>query len=452
MAVEPALSDNDWAGAAMGAATGLGQALRGEAVTATAIQPGPPYEPPAEPQPAEGGSSALVWLLVLLIVVAVVILAIWMLVRRARSRPSSGSEARAPPERRRCRSRSCGARPTPPLVETDDAVKTSTQEVGFAVAEFGEEQAAPFSQALAEAQSELDQAFKLRKELDAAAGEGPQRELLTAILQHTGAANAALDAQAERFDKLRDLERNAPEVLAKLEKQLAELEARRPEAERVLAELGEEYAATALAPVAAAPADAGSRMDFAREHVKAGREDLAAGHRGEAAVEALVAEEAAGQAQQLARLCRAPAPGPRGGAGPHRRGGRRDAPRHRRGDGRCRRSASAAGGHRGGGGDGRRRRGRPRGRPRPAGGAPPPQGSRRRARAGARAGPRRAGPARKGRGVAGAHARRRALRGRLRRRLHHDAPRRRGERPPHAPLRGSASTANRPWPSVAPTR
>ncbi|MCX6373712.1 MAG: TPM domain-containing protein [Actinobacteria bacterium] len=299
VAVEPALSGNDWAGAAIGAATGLGQALRGEAVTPAAIQPGPPYEPPTEPQPAEGGSSAFVWLLVLLIVVAVVMLVIWLLVRRARSRPSSGTGAPGAAGVDALSLEELRRRANAELVETDDAVKTSTQELGFAVAEFGEEQAAPFSQALAEAQHELDQAFQLRKELDGAAGEGPQRELLTAILQHTSTANAALDAQAERFDKLRDLERNAPEVLTKLERQLAELEVRRPQAVRVLTELAKEYAAAALAPVAAAPTEAASRMDFAREHVKAGREDLAAGHRGEAAVEALVAEEAAGQAQQL---------------------------------------------------------------------------------------------------------------------------------------------------------
>lgn len=300
VAVEPALSANDWAGAAIGAATGLGEALRGEAVTTPAIQPGPAYEPVPVSQPSGGGSAAaLVALLLLLVILVVVALVIWVLVRRARSRRAAGGSAQgatgaaaAPLEELRRQANS-------ELVETDDAVKTSTQELGFAVAEFGEEQAAPFSRALAEAQRELDEAFKLRKQLDDTAGEGPQRELLTVILQHTSTANATLDAQAERFDKLRDLERNAPEVLSRLEKQLGELEARRPEAERALAELAKDYAASALLPVAAAPTEAGSRMDFAREHVMAGREDLGAGRRGEAAVEAMVAEEAAGQAQQL---------------------------------------------------------------------------------------------------------------------------------------------------------
>ncbi len=299
VAVEPALSANDWAGAALGAAAGMGQALRGETVTAAAIQPGPAYEPTPVSK-ASGGSTAasLVGLLLLLVVLVVVALVIWWLVKRARSHGApagaAGVTGAAAPPLEELRRQANAA-----LVDTDDAVKTSTQELGFAVAQFGEEQAAPFSTALAGAQRELDEAFKLRKELETAAGDAAQRELLTTILKHTAAANAALDAEAERFDKLRDLERNAPEVLAKLEKQLTELEARRPEAERVLAELAKEYAAAALAPVATAPTEAASRMDFAREHAKAGRDDLAAGRSGEAAVETMAAEGAVAQAQQL---------------------------------------------------------------------------------------------------------------------------------------------------------
>ncbi len=59
------------------------------------------------------------------------------------------------------------------------------------------------------------------------------------------------------------------------------------------------YAAAAVAPVAAAPADAAARLEFARQQIAAGREDLAAGRQGEAAVDALAAEAAVGQAQQL---------------------------------------------------------------------------------------------------------------------------------------------------------
>ena len=117
VAVEPALSENDWAGAAIGAATGLGQALRGEAVTSPAIQPGSAYEPTPAPQPAGGGSSstvsAIVGLVLLLVILAVVALVIWMLVRRARSRGAPGAAA--------------GAAAAPPVAARERARLTSIQ-------------------------------------------------------------------------------------------------------------------------------------------------------------------------------------------------------------------------------------------------------------------------------------------------------------------------------------
>ena len=291
VAVEPALTENDWAGAAIGAATGLGEALRGEAVTEPTVQPG------ASSGSSSGGSS-LTLVLVVVVLIVVVALVVWLLVRasrRARGK-AAGADAASPEDlpldelRRRANAA---------LIATDDAVKTSTEELGFAVAGFGEEQAAPFKKALDQAQLELSQAFELRKQFDEAKDEATKRRLLTGILERTQTANAALDAEAERFDKLRDLERNAPEVLAGLERQLGELEARRPEVEKLLAQLAAQYAPSALAPVSGAPAEAGSRVDFAREHVKAGREDLDAGRGGEAAIEATAAESAVGQAQQL---------------------------------------------------------------------------------------------------------------------------------------------------------
>ena len=61
------------------------------------------------------------------------------------------------------------------LVQTDDAIKTSTEEVGFAIAEFGEAEAAPFQKALEEAHRELDEAFKLHRQFDDSADEQTQR-------------------------------------------------------------------------------------------------------------------------------------------------------------------------------------------------------------------------------------------------------------------------------------
>ena len=382
--VEPRLSDDDWAGAAIGAADGIGEALRGEAASASS----------GGGSSSDGGGSSFPWLLAIGAVVLVAVIA-WFFVR-ARSRraaegvPATGGADVLPLDELRRRANA-------ELVAADDAVKTSTQELDFAVAEFGEEQAAPFRQALEEARGDVAEAFRLRNELDDDDDEGRQRELLTAILQHTDAANTVLDAQADRFDSLRDLERNAPEVLAKLEGQLTELEARRPQVADELAALAAGYAPAALLAVRRNPDEAQARIDFAREQIRLGREDLAAERRGEAAVSALAARggrpgrrrqllDAVGRLRQElqeagARIDEAVAETRRDIAEAQAAGAGSGWAAHRRRRGGARRG---------------RRGGRRGGRARPAGGASPPRGGGCVPRAGARQRPRRAGAAWRG--------------------------------------------------------
>ena len=64
-----------------------------------------------------------------------------------------------------------------------------------------------------------------------------------------------------------------------------------------LAALAAVYSPAALRSVASNPDEAMSRLTFVREQMKAGLEDVAAKRLGEAAVTALAAQEAAGQAQ-----------------------------------------------------------------------------------------------------------------------------------------------------------
>ena len=52
------------------------------------------------------------------------------------------------------------------LVETDDAIKTSEQELGFAKAQFGDAATAEFEQVLAKAKKDLTTAFMLKQQLD----------------------------------------------------------------------------------------------------------------------------------------------------------------------------------------------------------------------------------------------------------------------------------------------
>ena len=300
--VEPALRQNDWTGAAVGAATGMQRVLSGQvATTVSTVSGGGVLTTVNVPSTAGGGAGdtddgfpwgVLIGLIVLVLIVAFVVLLSWRSRRRGEQGGTPGTGSPAPLTLEELRRR-VGAE----LVQTDDALKTSIEELGFAIAEFGEEEAAPFQRAVDTAKAQVTEAFKIYREFDDGADEQTQRHILNAVLERTTAANKELDAQVERFDKLRDLEKQAPQVLAKLESDLAALETRIPQVREELAGLASVYSPAALTAVASNPDEAASRLEFSRREVKEGSEDLAAGRVGEAAVAALAAQEAAGQAQ-----------------------------------------------------------------------------------------------------------------------------------------------------------
>ena len=173
--VEPAPIENDWAGAAVGAAAGLEQASSGVPVA--------PAGQPTE-SGSSGGSYLIVWVVVLAILAFTGFFVVRALRRASRARGTQTASSGEPGA-----AQALAAMPLDDLrkqanlqlVETDDAIKTSEEELGFATAEFGEAAAAPFEKALDEARRELSEAFKLRRELDDATDEATQRRLLSAI-------------------------------------------------------------------------------------------------------------------------------------------------------------------------------------------------------------------------------------------------------------------------------
>jgi hypothetical protein len=187
------------------------------------------------------------------------------------------------------------------LVETDDAVKTSDQELGFAVARFGEHAAAPFSAALKSAQAELAEAFKLRQQLDdePRKPEPSQRKLLAEISRHCGVANQVLDEQSAAFDRLQDLEARASEMLAEVDHYVTQQATRLQISEQILAKLASRYTADAVAIVASNPGQAGERLEFARAGLTEAAEALSSDETGQAAVFLRAAESAADQAESL---------------------------------------------------------------------------------------------------------------------------------------------------------
>src|SRR5690606_20699791 len=113
------------------------------------------------------------------------------------------------------------------LLEVDDALRTSERELGLAAAEYGDEDIAPFRDAVGKAKAELAEAFRIRMELEEApspgdrrpapAGDDPAtRRRLAAIITHAEAADRALDEQAAAFRELRQLESTLEQTIPTL--------------------------------------------------------------------------------------------------------------------------------------------------------------------------------------------------------------------------------------------
>ncbi|MER6445594.1 TPM domain-containing protein [Streptomyces venezuelae] len=302
-AIEPALTQNDWAGAAIGAANGYNAVLGGQPVPVPTITPGPAN--PGGAADGESGAGDLV--LPVVAVGAAGALAAYTYSRRKRKDAAGGGRGtttgpgwpEGAPDRLPLPELDSRAKAL--LVETDDAVRTSVEELGFATAQFGEEAARPFVAAVAYAKDELTHAFRLRQQLDDAYPEddATRRRMLDEIVARCTEANRRLDAESADFDRLRDLEKNAPQALANVEQGYLDLTGRASTAEATLTALAGRYADSASAPVASNAEQAKDRLLFAATNLGLAHAALDAGEKGTGAVHVRAAEGAVDQAATL---------------------------------------------------------------------------------------------------------------------------------------------------------
>jgi uncharacterized membrane protein YgcG len=285
--VEPKLRQSDWAGAAIAAANGL---------NTTTTSPG----------------SGFTWvgLLVMLAIIVVAVLLLWLFMRRRRRRRREAEFAAA----RRVDPADPNALAAVPLdalddlsksmvVDVDNAVRTSDNELGLAVEEFGPTETAPFQQAVASAKTTLAQAFNVRQILDDAVPESAQqrRDLLTRVVVAAAKADRELDAQREAFERLRDLVINAPSRLDALTQQMVDVTARIGPSEQTLATLHNQFSGTALASVAGNVETAKQRLAFADQNITNARALVSrpAGRQSGLVDSIHAAESALGQARTL---------------------------------------------------------------------------------------------------------------------------------------------------------
>ncbi|MFJ6531794.1 TPM domain-containing protein [Microbacterium sp. NPDC091662] len=259
----------------------------------------------------DGGAGAL---RIGLIVVAIVVVAllVWLvvaLVRRAR---------------RRAEVRERGAMPETPdpadpfstltdqqvetqaglaLVQADDAITSSREELGFAVAQFGEGATDEFTRVVDAAKAKISEAFDLKQKLDDEIEDTihDRRAWHIRIIQIADEIDDILDDNTAAFDALRKLEQNAPQELERVRAERAALEGVLSSAAPALAALSATYAPAALAMVADNPDQARERADLADRSIEAAAQAIAAGRSGEAAFAIRTAEQSVAQAAQLAQ-------------------------------------------------------------------------------------------------------------------------------------------------------
>jgi uncharacterized membrane protein YgcG len=189
------------------------------------------------------------------------------------------------------------------LVEVDNAVRTSDNELALAVGEFGDRDTAPFTAAVRSAKSAMAQAFTVRQTLDDAVPETPQqrRDLLTQVVVSAGRADKELENQRAAFHQMRDLVISAPSRLDALTQQLIALTARIDPSQQTLIGLRGQFTESALTSVAGNIDTAKERLGFAEQNITSARGLVSKPADSQAALVNAIraAESALGQAGQL---------------------------------------------------------------------------------------------------------------------------------------------------------
>ncbi|MDJ0334641.1 TPM domain-containing protein [Salinibacterium sp. G-O1] len=187
------------------------------------------------------------------------------------------------------------------LVQLDDSLKTSEQELGFAVAQFGDEATTDFSAALASARVKVAEAFRLRQKLDDSEpdSDDEKREWTTKIIDLCEAADAELDAQADAFDELRALEKDAPRAVEQLRAGMPAARERLDSARVALTRLESAYSLAATQQVHDNIDQATKLLEFATATIQDAQRAIDAGTLSEAAVAIRSAQASLDQIGQL---------------------------------------------------------------------------------------------------------------------------------------------------------
>ncbi|HEY8282128.1 MAG TPA: TPM domain-containing protein, partial [Leifsonia sp.] len=266
--IEPRLRANDWPGAARAAAAGLGDAVSGAGGGSSSN---------GGTTTSGGTARGTGWGAMaggIIVVLAIVGLVLFARARRrsavraggsgpggsgpGASGPGAAGPAKPVDELQTMPLPDLERRASAALVQTDDALQASTQEVGFAEAEYGEDAARPFLEAVEAARAKLVQAFALKQKLDDDVPDTEQerRQWNSDILRLATEASGLLTEQEEAFAGLRAIEKDIPGKVKGLRSGVATSRERLSRSQATLDSLSTDYAGAALATVHDNPAQA----------------------------------------------------------------------------------------------------------------------------------------------------------------------------------------------------
>lgn len=187
------------------------------------------------------------------------------------------------------------------LVETDERIRVTADELDFATAELGEGSTKDLREALAAVRHHLAEAFHLNQLNHDEIPDTPQelRERNARIAQLCEWAENLLDEKTQVLAEQIAKVRRAPEILAQVRADAEKLRGRLPQARTTVARLAERYAPSALQQVDRAPEEADQLLSFAVHSADISERRREASRREEAMLALETATEAVRRAATL---------------------------------------------------------------------------------------------------------------------------------------------------------
>ncbi len=239
-------------------------------------------------------TTALVTIVVLFAVVVIVGFTVLALRRRRAPAETGGPiDGSADPQQ--------ATRANISLVRLDDAVSQAEDDLGFAIAQFGDDRSRVFSEALASAKAALTESFRIKHRLDDAQADTAtqRREWNARIINLCESAKQTLTEQSAEFDALRRRELDAPTELTSVRMLVVTTSMRVPAAESELAALAERFSPAALTTVSGNVAEARELLTAAGQGAETANARLADPLAGDVADDVQEARAAATKAVRL---------------------------------------------------------------------------------------------------------------------------------------------------------